>query len=238
MSETIVTVHLADVGAGTALRLLRRAPRPSAVPGLRHADIGTATPLTPGAFPRPTLRRIGLFGFWDDEEAVDRFEADHPTAEALRGGWRARLAPLRMYGSWPGLPDDISRDRTTDHTGASVVLTLGRLRLTQAVRFLRTSARAEAAVLEAPGAIWTTAMVRPPFVATCSLWESTKALSTYAYGAKDPRHREALEADRAKPFHKQSAFVRFRPLRVEGSLSGPSTKNPLPADVLPTEVQP
>ena len=52
--------------------------------------------------------------------------------------------------------------------------------------------------------------MRPPFVATCSLWESTKALSTYAYGARDRGHADAVEADRAKAFHHRSAFVRFR----------------------------
>jgi hypothetical protein len=175
------------------------------------------------------LGRVGLVAFWDDDDALDSFLAGHPTAAALAGGWHARLEPLRAFGEWPGLPADVPRDRTTDHTGRAVVLTLGRLRLTRAIRFLRTSAPAEARALSAPGMVWGTAMARPPFVATCSLWESTRALSTYAYGRSEPAHSDAIAADRAKPFHHRSAFVRFRPYRVEGHLEG---SNPLPAGAL------
>ncbi|MEJ7583408.1 MAG: hypothetical protein WKF43_04815, partial [Acidimicrobiales bacterium] len=80
------------------------------------------------------------------------------------------------------------------------------------------------AAIVAPGAIWTTGLARPPFVATCSLWESTRALATYAYGAGDRGHPDGRVADAAKPFHRRSAFVRLRPYHVEGCLPGP---NPL-----------
>ena len=80
-------------------------------------------------------------------------------------------------------------------------------------------------VLTAPGMLWTTGLAKPPFVATCSLWESTDALSSYAYGQAEPAHHDAIAAARAKAFHHQSAFVRFRPYAVEGSLGG---ANPLP----------
>jgi hypothetical protein len=40
----------------------------------------------------------------------------------------------------------------------------GRLRLRQAPRFLRTSARAEARVVDAPGLAWATALARSAFV--------------------------------------------------------------------------
>jgi hypothetical protein len=98
------------------------------------------------------------------------------------------------------------------------------------VRFLRTSAKAEARVVEAPGLIWATGLGRPPFVATCSLWQTTEALSTYAYGGEDPAHPNVIAADQAKPFHRQSAFIRFRPYGSEGGLGG---KNPLGEDWLP-----
>lgn len=230
--DSVVSVHLADVSVGTALGLLLKAPKVDAIAGLRHADVGTATPLSASALPRPTLRRVGLFGFWESDEALDEFEREHPVAAKLREGWRARLEPLRAHGTWPGLPADLPSGRHTDYDGPAIVLTLGRVRMTQVPRFLRTSAQAERAVLEAPGSIWTTALAKPPFVATCSLWESTKALSTYAYGVSDRAHQDAIDADRAKPFHKMSAFVRFRPYRVEGGLSG---ANPLPEHALAGE---
>lgn len=215
-----VSIHIADVGVKTGLKLLRRRLAPDSVPGLRRAEFAAAAPLSGSLLPRPALGRIAFIGFWDDDNALDRFVVEHPVADQLGGGWHARLEPLRRFGSWPGLPDGISESRRTDYSGPAVVLTLGHLRLSQAVRFLRTSAVAEAAAVNAPGMVWATALARPPFVATCSLWDSTRGLAAYAYGKAGQGHPDALTADAAKPFHHQSAFVRLRPYHVEGRLIG------------------
>lgn len=220
----IASVHIADVGAGAALSILRRAPRPSSVPGLRHANVALAAPLSKSVLASPQPGRVALIACWDDDASLDRFLASDPLAARLADGWQARLEPLRMHGSWPGMPDDIPKARSVDHDGPAVVLTLGRLRVTQALRFLRTSARAEGAAVGAPGFTWGTGLARPPFVATCSLWESSSALSTYAYGRHDPAHPDAIHAGDTKPFHKQSAFIRFRPYQSHGGLEG---RNPL-----------
>lgn len=220
----VASVHIADVGFATALRVLRRAPKVGSIDGLRHADVGVALPLRASALPAPSLRRLGLIAFWDDDAAIDRFLDSHVLADRLANGWHARLEPLRAYGAWPGLPSEIAKQRTTAYTGSAVVLTLGRLRLTQTPRFLRTSGRAERRALSASGLLWGTALARPPFVATCSLWTSTDALSTYAYGPDEPAHPDAIVADKQKPFHHRSAFIRFRPYDVHGHLDG---KNPL-----------
>jgi len=220
----IASVHIADVGPAAALRILARPPRPASVTGLRHANVAVAAPLSSSVTAKPQPGRIALLGFWDDDDAIDRFEADDPVAERLAGGWHSRLEPLRMHGSWPGVPTDLPTGRSVDHEGPAVVLTLGRLRISQAPRFLRTSAKAEGAAVEAPGMLWGTGLARPPFVATCSLWESSAALSTYAYGRRDPSHPDAIHAGDEKDFHKQSGFIRFRPYRSAGSLGG---RNPL-----------
>ena len=86
-----------------------------------------------------------------------------------------------------------------------------------------------AAVLTAPGLIWATGLGRPPFVATCSLWKSSQAAATYAYGPNDAAHQTAIRADRARPFHHESAFIRFRPYGAHGRLDG---KNRLPENAL------
>jgi hypothetical protein len=220
---TIASVHLADVGARRALTVLRKAPTAAAVPGLRHANVAVAAPLRRSNVAAPQFRRVALIAFWDDDEALDRFLDAHPLAVALTGGWHTRLEPLRAWGTWPGLPADTPSTRNVDTHGPAAVLTLGRLRATQIVRFFRTSAHAERAAQEAPGMTWATALARPPFVATCSLWQSTQALSAYAFG-RTPAHPDAIAADRAKPFHHQSAFIRFRPYDSRGSLGG---RNPL-----------
>jgi hypothetical protein len=220
----LASVHVADVGARRALGFVRRAPKPSEIGGLRHANVALAAPLSGSLLPSPSVGRVGLVAFWDDDAALDEFLATHPAAAVLAGGWRLRLEPLRAHGTWPGLPADVPTGRSTDYDGRAAVLTLGRLRLSQASRFLRTSAKAEARAVEAPGMTWATGLARPPFVATCSLWESTRALSTYAFGRAEPAHAGAIAAGDAKEFHHQSAFIRFRPYGSEGHLDG---RNPL-----------
>ncbi|MEY2453716.1 MAG: hypothetical protein QOD92_3290 [Acidimicrobiaceae bacterium] len=219
----IASVHLADVGVRAALGMLRKAPKPGSIEGLRQANVGITAPFGKHRRP-PMLGRVGLVSLWDDDAALDRFHDEHPLAKRFAEGFHLRLEPLRAYGSWPGLPGDVPSDRSVDYDGPAVVLTLGRLRLTQTVRFLRASGKAEAKVVEAPGVIWATALAKPPFLATCSFWENSRALSTYAYGHGDPRHSDAINAQAAKDFHHESAFIRFRPYDAHGSLAG---KNPL-----------
>jgi hypothetical protein len=100
------------------------------------------------------------------------------------------------------------------------VLTVGRVPFTLVLPFLRASAKAEAHVLEAPGLTWATGLDRPPFVDTCSLWESTEAISACAYGSHEPAHPRAIALDRAKPFHRQEVFIPFRPDALQGHLNG------------------
>jgi hypothetical protein len=220
----IASVHVADVGAPTALALMGKGPKPAEVPGLRNAHVALAAPLGGSVLPAPQFWRIGLIAFWDDDAAVDRFLADHPVAQRLAGGWRVRLTPQRLFGSWPGVDPDLPRSRAVTEEGPVAVLTFGRTRMSQIFRFLRTSNKAENAAIGAPGLTWTTGFAKPPFFATCSLWQSAEAATAYAYGQRDAGHPHAIDLDREKPFHKQQAFIRFRPYRSEGHLVG---KNPL-----------
>ena len=142
----IASVHVADVGGRAAVGIVRKAPKPASTPGLRHANVALTAPLSASVRPSPDVGRAALVAFWDDDAALDRFLGEHKLAKALAGGWRVRLAPLRAHGTWPGLPDDVPRQRTVEHDGPAAVLTLGRLRFSQAPRFFRTSAKAEGAV--------------------------------------------------------------------------------------------
>jgi hypothetical protein len=229
----IASVHIADVGSRTALKLVRKRPKPSEVAGLRHADIALTAPLSASLLGKPDPGRVGLVAFWDDDDCLDRFLSSHPLAGTLAGGWHIRLAPLRAYGSWPGLPSDTPTSRVVDHEGPVAALTFGRLRWSQALRFLRASAKAEARAIVAPGLIWATGMARPPFVCTCSLWESARASSTYAFGKAEHAHADAIAASEAKPFHHQQAFIRFRPYGSVGHLDG---RNPLTEAWMPSAI--
>jgi hypothetical protein len=220
----IASVHVADVGVVAAARLLRRPPR--TVDGLRRADMAVAATLTGGLFAPIAPGRVGLFAFWEDDRSLDSFLASAPLAAEFAAGWFARLRPVRAFGTWPGLPDTLPRARTPG-AGPALVLTLGRLRWRRAAAFRRASAPAEAAAVNAPGMLWASGFARPPFVATCSLWESDRHLINYAYGP-GAAHGSSIDADRAKPFHRRSAFIRFRVDATSGELQG---RNPLAADV-------
>jgi hypothetical protein len=169
-----------------------------------------------------------MIAFWDDDDAIDRFLASEP-GQRFSGGLCARLRPLRAHGSWPGLPADVPASRAVPHDGPVVVLTLGRLRISQTVRFVRASRPAERTAAAHDGLIWGSAAVRPPFVATMSIWQSAEATAGYAYGRQEPAHSEAIAAQQRKDFHRQSAFIRFAPTRLEGTLGG---SNPLVASAI------
>jgi len=223
---SVVSVHVGDVGVARALRLLRG---PGQIPGLASSDTALAAPLRGSGSTAPMLGRVAFLGFWSDDAALEAFCASHPYAGHFRSGWWARLEPLRAFGKWPGLGPDVPKARAVTSDGPVVVLTLGRLRLPRARRFLRASRPAEAAAVHSPGFRWGTALARPPFVSTLSLWESATAAAAYAYGADGTAHPEAITADRRTPFHHRSAFIRFRPVEVQGSLGG---RNPLPAELI------
>lgn len=197
--------------------------------GLRWADVAALVPLASSR--PPTLRRAALVAFWDDEDAAAEFAATNPYAARFSGGFHASLRPLRAFGAWPGLADGIPVARSVAHDGPVVVLTLGRLRLSQVVRFFRASRPAERAAKSSDGMIWGTAAARPPFVATISIWHDSRATTDYAYNRQRPNHANAIAAQQRKDFHRQSAFVRFAPIHIEGGLQPP---NPLVAEAVTT----
>jgi hypothetical protein len=161
-----------------------------------------------------------LIAAWDDDRALDGFLAGHPIAERLAGGWHVRLEPLRVFGSWSGMPGLPKRERPVDDQEPVAVLTLGRLRLGRTAPFLKSSGPAEHGAVQNPAMLASTALARPPhLVSTFSLWHSAAAMREYAFD-KDGPHQAAVRADRSRPFHHESAFIRFRPYASQGSWAG------------------
>ncbi len=223
----IASVHLADVSKRAALRLWSTRLAPGEVLGLRYAEMTTAAPLSGHLLPRPNPGRVGLIAGWDDDQALEEFLAGHPLAEQLAHGWHVRLRPTRIFGAWPQLAGLLAKEEPMDETEPAAVLTLGRLRLSQTLRFLRASAAAENLAVHDRALLASTGLARPPaLVATFSLWRSTAAMRAYARGDADPGHLAAVHAHAGRPFHHQSAFVRFRPYGAEGNWDG---CNPLAA---------
>ena len=157
--------------------------------------------------------------------SLDRFQARHPAAAALAGGYRVRLKPVRIFGAWPQLGDlgiEQAGGERRAGGGPVAVLTLGRLRLRRAGAFLRASARAEADALSSPALMLATALARPPrLVATFSVWRDVAPMREYVERAAGG-HRRATTLHAARPFHHQSAFIRFEPYDQAGAWEAPA----------------
>lgn len=226
---TVVSVHIADVGLPKALGLIRH-PRPGSIPGLLHANAGIAAKF--GTTPaRLSPGRVGLIAFWEDEVALTRFEAAHRLAASLSGGLVVHARPLRVHGAWPGIDGDVPTQRNIEHDGPVLVLTLARTKFSRGLPFFRASQPAEKAVAKAPGNVFSSAVLRPPFISSVSLWESTNAATDYAFSGRQPGHPEAIAAGRRKPFHHQQAFIRLAIDDIHGSLAG---RNPIPEGAVRT----
>ena len=211
----IVSVHIAERGVRRSLALLRRGRRPLDAPGLRYSE---AAGLTPLAAPVPTLPPRGtlLISSWDDDDALDRFLAESPI-----DGYHVRMRPTRIVGAWPDMPGLPTEEEEMAADEPAAVLTLGRPRMRTFLRFVRTSRPAEKLAVGHPGLVKGTAAARlPRFVATFSVWRTVSEMRDYALGRPDPRHLDAIKANRVTPFHHQDAFVRFRPYASSGTWAG------------------
>lgn len=223
----VVSVHIADVGLPRSLGLIRH-PRSGSIRGLLHANAGIAAKF--GTTPaRLSPGRVGLIAFWQDEGALAQFEATHRLAADLGDGLVVHARPLRIYGAWPGIGDDVPKQRNVEHDGPVLVLTLAKTKFSRGIPFFRASQPAEKAVVKAPGNVFSSAVLRPPFVSSVSLWESAGAAMDYAFSGHQAGHPEAIAAARVKPFHHQQAFIRLAIDEIHGSLAG---RNPMPAGAL------
>lgn len=217
----IASVHLADVGKRTALGLSPRKLELAKVPGMAYAEIAITAPLSANLISRPKLGRVALIASWEDESALDGFLARHALAERLAHGWHVRLQPTRIFGRWQPLDGLVTHEQPMNDEEPAAVLTIGRLRFTQALRFFRATAAAEALAVGEPSLLAATGLARPPaLVGTFSLWKSTAAMRAYVEGKSQPAHSSAVRAHAAKPYHHESAFVRFRPYASEGQWDG------------------
>lgn len=214
----ILSVHIADVGLRGTPAVLRMRPRAE---GLLWGTTVLTAPLAAGRDRRPKPGLVGLMAGWRDDAVLDRFLEEDPLARRLDGGWHTRLEPLRVSGAWSPLPSLSMAEQPVAEDEPVAVLTLGRLRLTRIVPFLRASAPAERGAVNHPAVVASTAFARPPhIVSTFSLWRTAAEMREYAYGREHDDHLRAISAHRANPFHHESVFARFRPYASQGAWDG------------------
>ncbi|HTQ68649.1 MAG TPA: hypothetical protein VMI13_08145 [Solirubrobacteraceae bacterium] len=212
----IASLHMRELESSVALRTLVKG-RIGGVSGLLAGEVVLASPLTERLLPRPDRHRVAAFAFWTDEEALERFQEEHEAGIVLAAGWQMRMQPMRIFGSWRGLEAIEGCPVPMDPDEPVAALTLGRLRPSQVVRFLKASARAERDALAGGAMLASSGLARPPrLVSTFSVWHSFAAMREYIAGSGADGHRQAVRSHAERPFHSESAFVRLRPLEASG----------------------
>lgn len=211
----LARLQIADIGFRSVLRL--KAPRPDEVSGLLDARVGLMARFTDSIIPDPVFGRAMALSFWEDDAALDAYEASGAGAtSALAGGWSLRMEPMRGHGAWPGFPAGV--DDHSDYTGPIVVTTIGLLRIRRSMAWQRASNKVQKQFLDAQGVIWAMGATRPPyFAATVTVWESAAAAASFAREPNEA-HFNAMGNNARDPYMRQELFARFRPLSSAGQL--------------------
>ncbi|MDA0657981.1 MAG: hypothetical protein O2931_17630 [Planctomycetota bacterium] len=223
----IFSFHLAECGIAETLRALALPPRSKASPGLVHAEC--LVPMTlgrPVALPtRYRPHQIAVFAAWEGNNSIDHFLGSSGLGRALATGWHVRMEFLRRWGhisEFNGLPQiALQHD---DHRPV-VAVTLARLRVAQAFRFVRWGRPVEEQVRDDPATTFSLAAMRPVgTLATFSIWRTQKAMTDMVHGRSAApsadRHAKAMQERNRKDFHHEFTTMRFRPISEQGCWLG------------------
>lgn len=228
---TVHTLHIAELPPAVTARALMRPPArgtaSGSAPGLDHAECLALMRLgAPTVSPdRLQLRRIAVFAQWRDEDAIDRFLAEHPLGRHLAGGWHVRLEFLRRWSTLAALPGLPVRTGSWTQDEPVVAITLARMRLPHVPRFLRWGKPVERLVRDHPGATLALAAFRPPrTIATFSVWRTVQEMEDMVHGRSavpgPDRHTAAMAERDRRDFHHEFATYRFRPISEHGAWQG------------------
>ena len=134
---------------------------------------------------------------------------------------------MRRWGSvsaFDGLPE-VARE--TDPDAPVVAVTLARLRLTQAFRFLRWGKPVESLVRDHPGTTFAMAAARPlRTLSTFTVWRSAREMDDMVHGRSSvpapTRHSVAMKERERKDFHLEFTTLRFTCIGEFGEWEGRS----------------
>ena len=210
--------HSARTFAGATLASVRDAQR-AGVPGrlfCRH--VGSAE-FSSRPIPAPTPLRFGQIAAWESEAAL---EAHRPPLGDPAERFQARLEPVRCSGDWLGFEFDTDGAEPLRDDEPVVVMIQGYLRARHLVDFVRANAQVVAQSRRSLGYLGGVGLADTPLATiSFSFWRTYADSKRFAYGAGP--HAPAMRASRTVPWHRNGGdgcFARFRPLRIDGSLTG------------------
>ena len=223
----LFSFHLASPGLGKTLAFLLQPPRPGTTHGLSHIEI--VVPMTLGRrVTQPSRyhpRQVAAFAVWEDEAALEEFLSRNDCGMALAQGWHVRMELVRKWGKMQGLDDLPQTAKELDDEDPVVSVTLARLRVKEAVRFIRWGKPVERQVRDDPATTIALAAIRPlRTLSTFSIWRTQRDLKQMVHGRRDDeasrKHANAMQERNRKDFHHEFITMRFRPLSEHGTWEG------------------
>jgi hypothetical protein len=124
-----------------------------------------------------------------------------------------------------GLDDLPQSALELDDEDPVVSVTLARLRVKEAVRFIRWGKPVERQVRDDPATTIALAAIRPlRTLSTFSIWRTQRDLKQMVHGRRNDeasqKHVSAMQERNRKDFHHEFITMRFRPLSEHGSWEG------------------
>lgn len=223
----LFSFHLASPGLGKTLEFLLRPPLTGSTRGLSHIEI--VVPMTLGRrVSQPSRyhpRQVAAFAAWEDEAALEDFLSRDRCGMALAQGWHVRMEFVRKWGQMKGFDGLPLTAMELDDEEPVVSFTLARLRVMEAVRFIRWGKPVERQVRDDPATTIAMAAIRPlRTLATFSIWQTQRDLKQMVHGRRSDeasqKHAKAMQERNRKDFHHEFITMRFRPLSEHGIWEG------------------
>lgn len=223
----LFSFHLASPGLGKTLAFLLQPPRPETARGLCHIEI--VVPMTLGrGVTQPSRyhpRQVAAFAAWENEAALEEFLSRNTCGIALSRGWHVRMEFVRKWGQMQGFDGLPETALVLDDEEPVVSVTLARLRVREAVRFIRWGKPVERQVRDDPATTIAMAAIRPlRTLSTFSIWQTQRDLKQMVHGRpgdKDSlKHSQAMQERNRKDFHHEFITMRFRALSEHGVWEG------------------
>lgn len=204
------------------------------VDGLRFRRLlgtGAGSDTGPGA----DLRRTALFAVWEDDAALDAFEAR--MQERWRRSvevWSVRLRGAGGHGTWRGFDVLGLLDRADPGDGPVAVVTRADVRVGAWRPFRAAGPAVSREVAQAEGLLAVVGVGEAPVgrLGTFSLWRDVAAMRAFA---GSPHHRGVVARTRSDRWYGEELFARFVPYASTGSWDG---RDPLPEVLSPATPSP
>ena len=213
----IASVHLADVGVRVgARRSPARLPPPGRSPACATPTSALAAPLGGSVVPVAAVRPRRARRVLGRRRRARPVPRRPPARGEVRVGLAraARAAARVRHVARPAAPTSRSDAQRRARRSGRGAHARPAARESSCSGSCARARRPRTARSWRPGLTWATGLARPPsFVATCSLWESTRALSTYAYGTSEPAHPDAIAERRGEAVPPRAGVHPLPPVR-------------------------